>query len=183
MTTKNDHDTLWAPWRMAYIDCDSADGGAKQPAACPIQVGPEADADCFLCQAVFDAKQDRHRGVLRRTEQTISVLNRFPYNNGHLLVAPCRHVGRLNVLTEAEQGELLREIDRWVQMLEKTMNPDGFNIGINIGHAAGAGLPGHLHWHIVPRWSGDVNFMTSIASARVIPQSLEALWELLVSWE
>ncbi len=167
-------DTLWAPWRMAYI------GGEKDELV-PVEVGPEADADCFLCQAVFDTKRDSWRHVLRRTDSTISMLNKFPYNNGHLLVAPRRHCRRLDGLTEAEQLELVREIDRWVKILEKTMNPQGFNIGLNLGHAAGAGLPGHLHWHIVPRWNGDTNFTTTLASARVIPQSLDALWEMLVA--
>ncbi len=170
-------DTLWAPWRMAYV-------GGEQHArdvSALVEVGAEADPDCFLCQAVYDANNDSRRHVLRRTELSISVLNKFPYNNGHLLVAPRRHCGRLDGMTEAEHVELVREIDRWVTVLEKTMNPQGFNIGLNLGHAAGAGLPGHLHWHIVPRWVGDVNFMTSIASAKVVPQSLDALWEILVA--
>ena len=166
-------DTLWAPWRMAYINSDEK--------SMSVAVGPNADTDCFLCQAVFDEQNDRQRHVLRRTERTISVLNKFPYNNGHLLVAPRCHCGRLDGLTESEKLELVQEIDRWVGILEKTMNPNGFNVGLNLGHAAGAGLPGHLHWHIVPRWNGDTNFMTSIGSAKVIPQSLDALWEILVN--
>ena len=179
LSRSNMMDTLWAPWRMAYIESDEKEGSTPHPRT--VEVGPDADADCFLCQAVFDTENEHSRHVLRRTELTISVLNKFPYNNGHLLVAPRRHIGRLDGLTAAEQGELLQEIDRWVRMLEKNMNPDGFNIGLNLGHAAGAGLPGHLHWHIVPRWNGDTNFMTVTASTKVIPQSLDALWEILVA--
>ncbi len=169
-------DTLWAPWRMAYI------GGDKEPQEKPaaVEVGPDADADCFLCQAVFDTKNDQQRHILRRTKSTISVLNKFPYNNGHLLVAPHRHCGRLDALTETEQLELVREIDHWVKILEQKMNPNGFNVGLNLGHAAGAGLPGHLHWHIVPRWNGDTNYITTIGSTKVISQSLDALWKILM---
>jgi len=166
-------DTLWAPWRLAYI----ADGTEHD--VLPVEVGTDADPDCFICQGVFDETNDRKRFVVRRTGQTITILNRFPYNNGHLLVAPHRHRGKLAELTDAEKLELIQEIDRWVEILTREMSPDGFNIGLNLGHAAGAGLPGHLHWHIVPRWNGDTNYMPTIASAKVIPQALESLWEIL----
>ena len=171
-------DTLWAPWRMAYI-LEDVDAAKQREELRNVAVSPDADAACFLCQAVHDLARDRQRYVVKRAESTISVLNRFPYNNGHLLVAPKRHRGRLDELTTAEKLELVEEIDRWVRILEKEMNPDGFNIGFNLGHSAGAGLPGHLHWHIVPRWNGDTNYMTTLASAKVIPQALEALWEIL----
>ena len=110
----------------------------------------------------------------------MTVLNRYPYNNGHLLVAPRSHVGRLNELTPDEQLDLTQTISRMVLLLEKVLQPHGFNIGLNLGRAAGAGVPDHLHWHIVPRWAGDTNFMTTLAGIRVIPQSLEALWAALV---
>jgi len=158
---------------MAYIE----DG--TPPAELQATVGAGADPDCFLCQGVVDESNDRKRLVVRRTDLTISVLNRFPYNNGHILVAPRCHCGKLADLTEAEKLELIREIDRWTDILTQKMSPDGFNIGLNLGHAAGAGLPGHLHWHIVPRWNGDTNYMTTIGSAKVIPQALESLWEIL----
>lgn len=173
-------DVLWAPWRMAFI----AEGDAarqERTALSDVQVGENADPNCFLCQSVFDETRDRQRHVVCRTERTITVLNKFPYNNGHLLVAPRCHCGRLNELTEAEKVELVREIDHWTTVLETLMNPDGFNIGLNLGRSAGAGLPGHLHWHIVPRWNGDTNFMTTLGSAKVIPQSLDTLWEILVN--
>ena len=159
---------------MAYIESDVAAEKAK-----PVNVGADADPDCFLCQAVFDTEGDKKRYVVHRTDSVLTVLNKFPYNNGHLLVAPCRHVGRLNDLTTDEKVALVEEMDRLVLKLESLMFPDGFNIGLNLGRAAGAGLPGHLHWHIVPRWNGDTNYMTTIGSTKVIPQALEALWELL----
>jgi len=175
-------DTLWAPWRMAYIKEDTA-AENMETAKPPVAVGTAADSDCFICQGVFDEANDRGRLVVRRTDLTISILNRFPYNNGHILVAPRCHCGTLADLTDAEKLALTREIDRWVEILTQTMSPDGFNIGLNLGHAAGAGLPGHLHWHIVPRWSGDTNFMPTIGSAKVIPQALESLWEILTQPE
>ena len=166
-------DTLWAPWRMAYI---VEDVKSTEP---PVAVGDDADPGCFICQGVFDEANDRKRLVVRRTDLTISILNRFPYNNGHILVAPRCHSGTLASLTDAEKVALIHEIDRWTEILTQKMSPDGFNIGLNLGRSAGAGLPGHLHWHIVPRWTGDTNYMTTIASAKVIPQALESLWEIL----
>jgi ATP adenylyltransferase len=97
------------------------------------------------------------------------------------LVAPCRHLGRLDELTPDEEIELTRTITQMVGLLEKVLHPQGFNVGLNLGRSAGAGLPGHLHWHIVPRWNGDTNFMPLLADVNVIPQSLDALWEALVS--
>ena len=182
MDNMTSFDTLWAPWRLAYItEIDS-----KQKPKRNVEVGPHADPNCFICQAVFDEADqnddpdyDKQRLVIRRSDLTISILNRFPYNNGHILVAPRCHNGSLSALTEAEKLELVREIDRWVDILTQKISPNGFNIGLNLGKTAGAGLPEHLHWHIVPRWEGDTNFMPTIAAAKVIPQALEELWELL----
>jgi ATP adenylyltransferase len=109
------------------------------------------------------------------------VLNRYPYNNGHLLIAPKRHLARLDQLDDATQTEIWQTTTRMVHALEKIMKPQGFNVGLNLGHAAGAGVPGHLHWHIVPRWVGDTNFMPTVAGVRTIPQSLETLWDLMVA--
>jgi ATP adenylyltransferase len=116
---------------------------------------------------------DRH--VISQDQHTVTVLNRFPYNNGHLLVAPLRHCARLDELTVGEQTALVQTIARMIRLLEKVLNAEGFNVGLNLGPAAGAGLPGHLHWHVVPRWSGDTNFMLSVASVKVIPQALDDL--------
>ena len=138
----------------------------------------EADKNCFLCQYAADSDNPLWR-VVTRTENTICVLNRYPYNNGHLLVAPVEHKSRLEDLSPEVHLELIGEITRMVGLLEEVIKAEGFNIGLNLGRVAGAGLPGHLHWHIVPRWNGDTNFMPPLAAVKVIPQSLDALWHAL----
>ncbi len=164
---------LWAPWRLEYIL------GGKDVAPCdPERMLPGADPECFLCRASPEGG-DRQNRVVTRGPGTVALLNRYPYNNGHLLVAPQRHVARLEDIDDAVQLEIFQTITRMVGMLERVMQPQGFNIGVNLGRAAGAGLPGHLHWHIVPRWVGDTNFMPTIAGVHTIPQALDALWELL----
>jgi ATP adenylyltransferase len=114
-----------------------------------------------------------------RGEHSIVVLNRFPYNNGHLLIAPREHKADLRDLNDAELLETNHLLQKMLGLLEKTISPDGFNVGLNLGRVAGAGLPGHLHWHIVPRWNGDTNFMPILGEAKVIPQALDALLDLL----
>ena len=172
------HDTLWAPWRLAYIQ--GHDRGTT-----PEQVEPEAwragaDHACFLCRAAAAASpHDRALGVLERTGQSVVVINRFPYSNGHLLVAPLDHRPTLAALPAPQLLDLQECLVRWCGRMEDTLQAQGFNIGLNLGSVAGAGLPGHLHWHIVPRWTGDVNFMPSVAGVRVLPQALESLWEQL----
>ena len=167
---------IWAPWRLGYIVGDKDLPELDDPAS----LLPGAEPHCFLCQCAAD-KADRERLTVYRAEHSIAVLNRYPYNNGHLLVAPKRHWARLDEMDAESQLETTQTIARMVRLLEKTIAPEGFNIGINLGRVAGAGLPGHLHWHIVPRWNGDTNFMSSIAGVNVIPQSLDALWELLTT--
>ena len=169
------HEQIWAPWRLAYIKQEDR---PVEPDPRKLDFLPGADPSCFLCQAAADPG-DRRRYVVCSAERSITVLNRYPYNNGHLLVAPRLHRARLDQLTRDEQIELSEGIAQMVDLLEKVLDPHGFNIGLNLGQAAGAGLPGHLHWHIVPRWNGDTNFMPTLASIRVIPQSLDALWEAL----
>jgi ATP adenylyltransferase len=137
-----------------------------------------ADPGCFLCQAVADDR-DVERLVVHRGKATIAVLNRYPYNNGHILVAPQRHIAAIEDIDDATHLELMQTLRRMVLALKKTIQPEGFNVGLNLGKVAGAGLPGHLHWHIVPRWNGDTHFMPILAGVRVIPQSLEELWEIL----
>lgn len=168
------NEQLWAPWRLEYITDDKDD---IEPCD-PDTLLPGADPECFLCRAVPPG-DDRKRFIVQRGPNTVTLLNRYPYNNGHVLIAPARHVARLDELGEEAETEISRQITRMTALLEKVMNPQGFNIGLNLGRAAGAGLPGHLHWHIVPRWIGDTNFMPSIAGVHTIPQSLDALWELL----
>jgi len=150
---------LWAPWRMKYI-LKSREKG------------------CFLCD-IIQAREDRKNLVLRRGKVCLLVLNRYPYNNGHLMVAPYRHVDTLQAMNDAERSELLALAAASCVALKKAVHPDGFNIGINLGATAGAGLKDHLHLHIVPRWEGDTNFMPVIAGIKVIPQSLDALWRQL----
>jgi ATP adenylyltransferase len=170
------YEQIWAPWRLGYIV-----GEARQPEPeAPADLLPGADGQCFLCRAAV-GDDDRRHLVISRTNLTITVLNRYPYNNGHLLVAPREHLARLDELSDAQQLEIGRVVARMVGLLEETLSPDGFNAGLNLGRSAGAGLPGHLHWHIVPRWTGDTNFMPALAGIRVIPQSLDALWELLTA--
>ena len=127
------------------------------------------------------AGDNRQRFIVERGEHAITLLNRYPYNNGHLLIAPQRHVARLDELGDEVELELSQTLARMVKLLEKVMAPQGFNIGLNLGRAAGAGVPGHLHWHIVPRWIGDTNFMPVVADVNTIPQALETLWELLAT--
>lgn len=166
---------IWAPWRIGYIE------GCDRPAPSPLDPGlflPGADPGCFLCQAVADA-QNPERLVICRDQLSVVVLNRYPYNNGHLLIAPLRHVGHPADVSPEEHTALMFTLTRMIRLLEQSLQPDGFNVGLNLGRVAGAGLPGHLHWHVVPRWNGDTNFMPVLAGAKVIPQSLAALWQLL----
>jgi ATP adenylyltransferase len=161
---------------LAYIAGDSPPARPQ-----PTLTLPQADQACFICCDVADEADgaDRENLVVARGAETVVILNRYPYNNGHVLVAPQRHKGRLDELTPDEQLECQQMLARLVAIIERRMHAEGFNLGLNLGQAAGAGLPGHLHWHIVPRWHGDTNFMPVLAGAKVIPQSLTALWELL----
>lgn len=161
------HETLWAPWRLNYIVNAVKKDTTDQP-----QDG------CFLCR-YRDDTHDAENYVVDRSAHSLIVLNRFPYNNGHLLIAPCEHKATLEELGDAELLDLQVQLRRMVKLLSLVMGAEGFNIGLNLGRVAGAGLPGHLHWHIVPRWNGDVNFMPAIGDTKVIPQSLDALYQLL----
>jgi ATP adenylyltransferase len=168
------HEQLWAPWRLGYIKGDKAESEAAPRHA----LLPGGDPACFLCRAVTDDR-DRENLVVLRTSHTVTMLNRYPYNNGHLLVAPLGHQARMDELTEPTHLDAMKVVTRLIGLLERLMNSEGFNVGLNLGRVAGAGVPGHLHWHIVPRWSGDTNFMPVLAGVDVIPQSLEALWDIL----
>lgn len=177
-------DRLWAPWRLSYVSGDN-EAGKQPPLPEPISWQPNAQPDCFLCRgaASYDesAGADHRLLVAYRGPLDFVVLNRYPYNNGHVLVAPRRHIGQLHELTRDEQLACQEQLARLTQVYRKILNAEGFNIGLNLGHVAGAGVPGHLHWHLVPRWSGDNNFMPALAGTRVIPQSLDSLWELLTA--
>jgi ATP adenylyltransferase len=144
-----------------------------------VATGPKPAPDaCFLCEALAGT-EDRATRVAWRAPGCIVVLNKYPYNNGHLLVAPHAHKARLQDLESHEMLEIMQAVTRMTTLLQELMNPDGFNIGLNLGKAAGAGLLGHLHWHIVPRWNGDTNFMPVLADVRVIAQSLDSLYDML----
>lgn len=145
---------------------------------------------CFLCAAancdvavkeLGESEEDalRRRLVVWRTELSVCVVNRYPYTSGHLMIAPRRHVADLEELTKDEAIDQHEQTVRAIEVLRKLMNPQGFNVGINLGQAAGAGVPGHLHRHLVPRWSGDTNFMAVVGEVRVVPQMPERLWEEL----
>ncbi len=117
--------------------------------------------------------------VVDRKSRSLTVLNRFPYNNGHMLVAPSEHKATLQDLDDDELLECVQKIRQMTDVLENVLKPDGFNVGLNLGKAAGAGLPGHLHWHLVPRWEGDTNFMPVVGNTKVISQSLQTLFQLI----
>ena len=144
---------LWAPWRMAYIE-DNA-----------------KDSSCIFCTK-FRSNDLRAELVLTCTEHTVVLLNKFPYNNGHLLLAPKRHEKNLAMLPADEFVDLNDALRRAIQIVQEVLRPGGVNVGMNLGECAGAGIADHLHWHIVPRWEGDTNFMPVVGETRVMPQHL-----------
>lgn len=147
---------LWAPWRLPWIK-DSSSG---------------VDG-CFLCDMLADQHDhDRENLLLYRGERVMTVLNRFPYSNGHLMITPNRHLNDPRALTPEEWAEIGLQTQLALEILEKTISPHGFNIGWNIGRISGAGLETHLHQHIVPRWNGDTNFMPVVGQTKVISQDL-----------
>lgn len=153
---------IWAPWRMEYID----------------QLHDKIDG-CFLCEARDNPGLDEENFVLTRGEHCFAILNRFPYTGGHTLIAPNTHTGELAGLDEATLLEMMTMARDIQMLLTGVFNAEGFNIGINLARCAGAGLPDHLHMHIVPRWSGDTNFMSVIGDARVIPEAIDKFYRKL----
>lgn len=171
-----DENRLWAPWRLGYVQGDAA----VEPDTGTPAWRPGAVHDCFLCRAVaVDAAHHRALGIVERTPRSLVITNRYPYSNGHLLVAPLDHRASLADLADDVLLDLQQRIATWCRRMTRSMHAQGFNVGLNLGAVAGAGVPGHLHWHVVPRWPGDVNFMPVIAGVRVLPQALDALWEQL----
>lgn len=144
---------LWAPWRMEYVVSEGDSGG------------------CIFCPG-DDRSLDVERLILHVDDNALVVMNKYPYTNGHLLVAPVRHVGALEDLSEEELLHLMICVRSAVEILKEYMGPDGFNVGLNLGRVAGAGLEDHMHFHVVPRWNGDTNFMTVFGDVRVIPQHI-----------
>lgn len=151
---------LWAPWRIEFIR------------------GVKADR-CFLCNNEVPHDSREELLIVGRGTTAFVMLNRFPYNSGHLLVAPYRHVGKLGELTREERSELMELATHAEEILTDLMRPEAFNVGFNLGKAAGAGLAEHLHMHIVPRWNGDTNFMPVLADTRCVPEALESTAELI----
>jgi len=148
---------LWAPWRIYYVQ------------------GLSKTNECFICHNLKNPQDDDKNLVLWRTSKSIVVLNRFPYNNGHLLIAPNRHIPDLQSATDEELLEVTKLIVESQKALTEVLKPHGFNVGMNFGRCAGAGLPDHLHVHLVPRWDGDTNFMSVCSDTDVISQSLTEL--------
>jgi len=144
---------LWAPWRMDYILADKK--GQK----------------CIFCRV--DRQTDQERLILHRNSHSLVMMNRYPYSYAHLMVAPVRHVDQVRKLKKPEMGDILFYLGRSIEILRQAFHPDGFNVGMNLGQVAGAGIRHHIHFHIVPRWNGDTNFMPALAEVRVIPEHLE----------
>lgn len=151
---------LWAPWRLSYIEKATPSGGC-------IFVDLPAEDD------------DRKNLILHRGKTAFVIMNAFPYTNGHLMVAPFRHTADMSELGDDELLEINQLVSKSMGWIKCAYKPDGFNVGVNIGRAAGAGIPTHIHWHIVPRWEGDTNFMGVVGEVRVLPQSLEESYDRL----
>jgi ATP adenylyltransferase len=166
-------DRLWTPWRLALIQ-QATDGGQGAGD------GPREGAACFLCaKPADDPAADRENLVLFRGQRAYVLLNLYPYNSGHVMVAPYAHQGDLPALAEADAAELFALVRRTVAVLRDAYRPEGFNVGMNLGQVAGAGVPDHLHLHVVPRWNGDTNFMPVLGETKVLPESLAQTYDRL----
>ena len=153
--------TIWAPWRIKYI------------------LSGEKERECFFCKKLQQLDHDQENFVLYRGKSAFALLNIYPYNNGHIMIAPYAHVATLTELDQEQITDLFSVTQVCEDVLRQGFRPEGFNIGINLGKAAGAGVEEHLHVHIVPRWNGDTNYMTTISNVRVIPQQLEESYAML----
>ncbi|HEV8635292.1 MAG TPA: HIT domain-containing protein [Chloroflexota bacterium] len=161
-------DRLWTPWRRAFVESAGGRNGAAEPG-------------CFLCALpADDPARDREHLVLYRGERAYVLLNRYPYNCGHAMVAPYEHTGNFAGLDSATANALTALTQRAVAVLQRAYRPEGFNVGMNLGTPAGAGLPDHLHVHVVPRWTGDTNFMPVVGNTKVLPETLEQTYDRLV---
>ncbi len=159
------NENIWAPWRTEYIVSLSESQG---------------EPECFVCEA-RDSQDDAANLVIWRGPRALAILNRYPYTGGHALVCPNNHVADLDDMDEATHIECLSMLRDMKRVMAEALKPHGFNIGCNLGRAAGAGLPGHLHWHIVPRWVGDTNYLEVLAQTRIVPVSLEHLHDALTT--
>ena len=156
---------IWSPWRMAYIQAAKEQG---------------EDGGCIFCDLPAEG-DDVRTMILARGELAFVIVNSFPYNPGHLMVAPFRHVGAFTSLEAAELADVDALVARSIRALEQEMEPHGYNLGMNLGRVAGAGIPDHVHWHLVPRWNGDTNFMPVVGQTRVLPELLEETYARLRS--
>jgi len=154
---------IWSPWRMAYIQAAKEQG---------------EDGGCIFCDLPAEG-DDVRTMILARGELAFVIVNSFPYNPGHLMVAPFRHVGAFTSLEAAELADVDALVARSIRALEQEMEPHGYNLGMNLGRVAGAGFPDHVHWHLVPRWNGDTNFMPVVGQTRVLPELLEETYARL----
>jgi ATP adenylyltransferase len=148
-------EVLWAPWRMAYI-------------------GAEPEPGCLFCRVLAEPDKDDENHVLWREPGALVLLNKFPYNAGHLMIAPVRHTGDFTELEQQEVVDLTSALQRAVKLVQQVMKPEGFNLGANLGKAAGAGIPDHVHFHAVPRWNGDTSYMPVLGETKVINEHLDA---------
>ncbi len=156
---------LWSPWRMAYIQT------------------PKNQQSCIFCKAL-EENQDAENLILFRGKSVFVILNRYPYTSGHILVVPYAHQPSLEKLDPVGRAEIMEVASQWIQVIQEVYHPQGFNLGINIGEAAGAGIADHVHLHVVPRWQGDTNFMSTLGITRVLPESLEDTYQRLkAGWE
>ncbi len=162
---------LWAGWRRTYI----VEATARERAG---KIS-DSEEDCVFCRLAASGPPSEEHLVVWRGDLTFVVMNAYPYASGHLLVLPLRHVEPLADLTDAESAELWSATQQAVAAIESAYEPDGLNMGANLGRAAGAGLPAHLHLHVLPRWSGDTNFMTTVSETRVVPETLQLSWKRL----
>lgn len=156
---------LWSPWRSRYIESFKDEN---------------SENTCFVCDAIKKVDEENERLVVYRSNHTIVIMNKFPYNAGHLLVCPLKHIPTLDFLDDNELLDLIQIVRKSISVLEKIMKPQGFNVGINIGRVAGAGLPEHIHFHVIPRWNGDTSFISVISDTKVISQSMEEIRGKLV---
>jgi ATP adenylyltransferase len=156
-------DRLWSPWRSDYI----------------ASAGDADSSVCVFCKLRDEPDNDPTNFVVHRASHNFIVLNRYPYTSGHLLIVPYEHLGDLDMAAKATTDELMDLTKKCQTALREVYLPNGFNVGMNLGRAAGAGIAGHIHIHILPRWAGDTNFMTSVAEARVLPEDLSTTYEKL----
>jgi ATP adenylyltransferase len=169
---------LWSPWRMAYLRGDDSPAATDRLPA----TGMLSSPGCIFCDKPRESR-DRENLIVHRAERAFVILNLYPYNNGHLMVVPYQHVPSFEQLDEPALAEVMRLLNQGVAALRKVYNPQAFNLGANIGQAAGAGIADHVHMHIVPRWAGDTNYMATVAGTRVIPEDLQETYrQVQAAW-